>query len=71
MLTFENSSKTTEIHLIGTVEDDDVFAKTTTHIFCSFSFTSAGWTCRKPTHRHAKRLGQCYVAPVEIVTLNS
>ena len=54
--TFINSSKSSVIHLIGTVEDDHVFTQTPSHVFCSFRLSGSSWTCRSSTKSHTQGL---------------
>lgn len=56
--TLVNSSETSEIHLIGAVEDDAVFSKSFSHIFGSFGFTSTGGTSGSATESHTKSLSE-------------
>jgi len=63
-VTFEYASKATEVHLVGTVKDDDVFSEASAHVFDGLRLTGACWAGRCPSHAHAKRLSQRDVAPV-------
>lgn len=57
-LTFEDPPKSSEIHLVWTVEDHYVFSKAPSHIFHSFSFSSSCRSHRCSTHVHAQSLSQ-------------
>jgi len=61
---FVDSAKTTVVHLIGAVKDDNVLAKTAAHVLGGLSLTSTSWTCRCSTECHAKSLRQRDVTPV-------
>lgn len=56
--TFEDPPKSSEIHLVWTVEDHYIFSKAPSHIFHSFSFSSSCRSHRCSTHVHAQSLSQ-------------
>jgi len=53
---FVDSAKTSVVHLVGAVEDDDVLAKAAAHVLGGLSLTSASWTSRCSAECHTKRL---------------
>lgn len=57
-LTFEDPPKSSEIHLVWTVEDHYIFSKAPSHIFHSFSFSGSCRSHRCSTHVHAQSLSQ-------------
>jgi len=61
--TFVDSAKTSEVHLIGAVEHDDILAKGFTHVFGGLSLASTGGSSRGTTHGHTQGLGQRDVTP--------
>lgn len=52
ILTFEDSSQTSKIHLVRTIEDHNVFSKAPSHIFCGFCFASACGSRWGSSHAH-------------------
>ena len=64
-LTFVDSAETSVVHLVGAVEDDDVFAEAATHVLGRLGFAGSGWTRRCSTQRHPQRLRQRDVASAE------
>ena len=57
-LTFVDTPQPSEVHLIGAVEHDHVFAQTSAHVLGGLGFacpSRSGWS---PAHRHAQSLGQ-------------
>lgn len=55
-LTFENPTQTSEIHLIRTVEDYDIFSQSLSHVFRCFCFTSSSWSSWSSSHVHSQSL---------------
>ena len=62
--TFEDSSKTSVVHLVWAVEDDDELAETAAHVFDGLRLSSSSRASWSATERHAKGLRQGDVAPV-------
>lgn len=62
-ITFVNTAKTAKVHLIRTVEDNNIFSKTPAHVFDSLRLACPSWASRCPSHRHAQSLGQSDVTP--------
>ena len=63
LFTFEDTTKTSEVHLIGAVEYDDVFAECFTHVLCGLGFSCSGGTGRGASHAHVQGLSQGDVTP--------
>ena len=61
---FVNASQTAKVHLVRTVEDDDVFAQRFAHVFCCFRLARAGRPARTAAHTHVQGLGQSDVATI-------
>ena len=62
-VTFVDSTKSSEVHLIGAVEDDHVLAQAPTHVLRRFSLSCSCWASRCGTQRHTEGLRNCDVTP--------
>ena len=49
---FVDSTKAFVIHLIRTVEDNNIFPQSFCHVLDCFSLASSSWACRSTTHTH-------------------
>lgn len=54
----EDAAETSEVHLIGTVKDDDVLAQSLAHVLCRLRLARSGGSGWGTPQRHAERLGQ-------------
>ena len=61
---FVNSSQSPKVHLIGTIEYDDVFPERFAHVFRRLCLAGPGWARGRPAHVHAHGLAKGYVASV-------
>ena len=67
-LTFVDSAKSSVVHLIGAVEDNDILSKAAAHVLDSLRLSSPGRSGRSTPQRHAQGLSQCDVASVHNTT---
>ena len=58
MLTFEDPAQSSEVHLIGTVEDHHILAQTPAHVFSGLSLACTCRAGRCPSKGHTQSLGQ-------------
>lgn len=63
ILTFENPSQASEVHLIRAVEHNHVLPQTPAHVFGGFRFARPSGSRWSPAHVHSQRLRQRDVAP--------
>lgn len=59
------SSETTVVHLVGTVEDDYIFAEAASHVLHRLRLACSSGACRCPSEGHTQGLRQRNIAPVK------
>ena len=65
MLTFVDSAKSSVVHLIRAVEDNDVLSEAAAHVLDGLCFSSPGRAGRGTSKRHAQGLSQGDVASAD------
>ena len=63
--TFVDPAETSEVHLVGAVEDDNVLPETAAHVLDGLCFTRTGRTRGGAAHGHTQRLRQCDVTSTD------
>ena len=70
-LTFVDSAKSSVVHLIRAVEDNDILSEAAAHVLDSLCLSGPGRSGRSTPQRHAQGLSQCDVASVHNTTQTS